>query len=76
MITSMGRLRVLVRSVVGASTDSNAIAISLSSFLKDDRWPYFDRAAQRDVGTPLTFRQDPGTLQRLDRAQTSISARW
>ena len=55
VITSMRRLRVLVRSVVGASSDSNATAITLSSFLKDDRWPYFARAAQRAAETTLTL---------------------
>src|ERR1700759_1372345 len=54
VITSIRRSRVLVRSVVGASSDSNATAITLSSFLKDDRWPDFSHAAQRAAATSLT----------------------
>ena len=54
VITSMGRLRMLVRLVVGASSDSNATAVILSSFLKDDRWPDFPRAAQCADATSLT----------------------
>jgi hypothetical protein len=48
-------LRVLVRSVVGASSDSNATAITLSSFFKDDRWPDFHRVAQCAGATSLTL---------------------
>jgi hypothetical protein len=44
----------LVRLVVGAFSDSNATAITLSSFLKDDRWPDFPRAAQCADATSLT----------------------
>jgi hypothetical protein len=45
----------LVRLVVGAFSDSNATAITLSSFLKDDRWPDFPRAAQCADATSLTI---------------------
>jgi uncharacterized membrane protein (DUF4010 family) len=39
------------------SSDSNATAITLSSFLKDDRWPVFPRAAQCAAATSLTIIQ-------------------
>src|SRR5580693_5621217 len=55
VINSMRRLRLLVRSVVGASSDSNATAITLSSFLKDNRWPDFHRILQRADATSLTL---------------------
>src|SRR5271169_5002673 len=54
VITSMRRLRAPVRSVVGVSSDPNATAITLSSFLKDDRWPDFHRVAQCAAATSLT----------------------
>src|SRR5208282_5917269 len=54
VITSMRRLRMLVRLVVGVSSESNATAITLSSFLKDDRWPNFPRAAQCAAAISLT----------------------
>src|ERR1700719_4513863 len=57
----MRRLRASVRSVVGASSDSNATGITLSSFLKDDRWPDFYRVAQCAAATPLT-RDPTGTI--------------
>src|SRR5450631_543016 len=53
----------LVRSVVGASSDSNATAITLSSFLKDDRWPDFHRVAQCAAVTSLTAIQPQGAQQ-------------
>src|SRR5271165_7099903 len=55
VITSMRRLPMLVRLVVGVSSESNATAITLSSFLKDDRWPNFPRAAQCAAAISLTF---------------------
>ena len=54
VITSMRRLSAPVRSVVGVSSDPNATAITLSSFLKDDRWPDFHRVAQCAGATSLT----------------------
>src|SRR6202035_5269417 len=53
----MRRLQASVRSVVGASSDSNAIGITLSSFLKDDRWHDFYRVAQCAAVTSLTVEQ-------------------
>jgi hypothetical protein len=57
----------LVRLVVGAFSDSNATAITLSSFLKDDRWPDFPRAAQCADATSLTdqiaFERDHPAIQ-------------
>jgi len=57
VITSMRRLRVLVRSVVGVSSDPNVTAITLSSFFKDDRWHDFHPVAQCAGATSLTSRQ-------------------
>src|SRR5271163_1980363 len=57
VITSMRRLRAPVRSVVGASSDSNASAITLSSFLKDDRWHDFNHVAQCAGATSLTIKR-------------------
>src|SRR3954451_2260916 len=54
VITSIRRLRVLVRSVVGASSAANATAITPSSSLKDDRWRDSHRVAQCAAATPLT----------------------
>src|ERR1700757_5327513 len=62
VINSMRRLRLLVRSVVGASSDSNATAITLSSFLKDNRWPDFHRVPQRADATSLTLQHYPFDL--------------
>src|SRR5208283_1001433 len=67
VITSMRRLRMLVRLVVGVSSESNTTAITLSSFLKDDRWPNFPRAAQCAAAISLTLharRED--AVARLD----------
>src|SRR5271163_3061595 len=55
VITSMRRLRVLVRSVVRVSSHSSATAITLSAFLKDDRWPDFHHVAQCAGATSLTL---------------------
>src|SRR5208283_3886659 len=55
VINSMRRLRMLVRLVVGVSSESNATAITLSSFLKDDRWPNFPRVAQCAAAISLTL---------------------
>src|SRR5271166_5705280 len=63
VITSMRRLRMLVRLVVGVSSESNATAITLSSFLKDDRWPNFPRVAQCAAAISLTFRQTEPPLK-------------
>src|SRR3954471_6618660 len=54
VITSIRRLRLLVRSVVGASSAANATAITPSSSLKDDRWRDSHRVAQCAAATPLT----------------------
>jgi hypothetical protein len=58
----------LVRLVVGAFSDSNATAITLSSFLKDDRWPDFPRAAQCADATSLTLILISGELEDCCRA--------
>src|SRR5436190_18799998 len=55
VITSIRRLRLLVRSVVGASSAANATAITPSSSLKDDRWRDSHRVAQCAAATPLTL---------------------
>src|SRR6476660_8613298 len=65
VITSMRLLPMLVRLVVGAFSDSNATAITLSSFLKDDRWPDFPRATQCADATSFTFARDPDPDRRL-----------
>src|SRR5271166_4758391 len=80
VITSMRRLRMLVRLVVGASSESNATAITLSSFLKDDRWPNFPRAAQCAAAISLTH--DTANLQQdyatpcLANALRRLILRW
>src|ERR1700755_1187146 len=71
VINSMRRLRLLVRSVVGASPDSNATAITLSSFLKDNRWPALHRVPHRADATSLPnllklFQVDPITRLRAE----------
>src|SRR3954452_17859361 len=58
VITSIRRLRLLVRSVVGASSAANATAITPSSSLKDDRWRDSHRVAQCAAATPLTLQQE------------------
>src|SRR5208282_5449029 len=70
VITSMRRLRMLVRLVVGVSSESNATAITLSSFLKDDRWPNFPRAAQCAAAISLTW----GMLSRAAASQGALGA--
>jgi IS66 C-terminal element/Transposase IS66 family len=54
VITSIGRRRALVRSLVGASSDSSATSSILSSSLKDNSWPDILPAAQRGAEAPLT----------------------
>src|SRR5208337_1398691 len=69
VITSMRRLRMLVRLVVGVSSESNATAITLSSFLKDDRWPNFPRAAQCAAAISLTLLCHPDADRPAFRAE-------
>src|SRR5271169_1723331 len=74
VITSMHRLRLLVRSVVGASSDPNATAITLSSFMKDDRWPDFHHVAQCAAATSLTagLREDPLLIVHLRKMPPDV----
>jgi hypothetical protein len=45
----------------------HSTAIILSSFLKDDRWPDFPRAAQCAAVTSLTMKTTSGWAERLRR---------